>query len=687
MANFFLSFPRRTRAVTAVLVLSLAVCFPAFAAGAEVDAFVTNSVGNAVQVDARGFVVEKHRKGSRAFQAAASLLRSRDYSDAYAAARGLPNIVERRAIQWAAIYHGYGAIEPDAVARFAKDAPHFATEKTYRMRTEAGVARFDPPDAQIINQLGGRVPVSVDGKIALANAYRRNGQMPRAMKIVRPLWRTYLLDAKIQSALLKHFGSQLNRDDHWQRTIHLMMKSRTKVAEVLIGRLSPAQRTLLRARIAVVRRHKNAAAKIDAVDPSLRSHPVFYFTKAQYSRRIGSISKAAELLDAPMGEKIDLREWWHERRTVARKLVDVGKPGRAYKVANNFKVGPKSAVSEAQFFAGWVALRKMNKPDLALKNFKAQRLSANSANEISQSEYWAAEALLKMGQRDAGIAQLRKAAQWQTAFYGQLAGARLSQKRITLRGLPQWRGRVSSFERDERVQAIRLLAGNGLNEQAEPLLVRLAYQKDHSGDMLLTARLAQDIDAHNRAIQVADLSKTRGTPLDLFAYPKDGLPAGAKLASVDKAFVYAIARQESHFNKNVISSAGARGLMQLMPATAKETAHKMGIAYKPERLLTDPAYNAAIGSTYLHAQLKRFDGSLIMAAAAYNAGGGNVNKWIKAYGDPRAESIDPVEWIEHIPYTETRTYVKLVMANYQIYTARLGRDSLTIRDDLRRISY
>src|SRR5690606_37939564 len=172
--------------------------------------------------------------------------------------------------------------------------------------------------------------------------------------------------------------------------------------------------------------------------------------------------------------------------------------------------------------------------------------------------------------------------------------------------------------------------------------------------------------------------------LDLFAFPKDGLPT-QHLAEVDHAAVYAVTRQESHFRVEAISSAGARGLMQLMPATARETAQKVGVEYSRSRLTTDPAYNALLGSTYLAAQLQRFDGSLVLAAAAYNAGGGNARKWMRAFGNPRDAAVDPVAWVELIPLQETRSYAKRVVGNYLVSRSRRGHDSLTMHEALRQI--
>jgi len=213
------------------------------------------------------------------------------------------------------------------------------------------------------------------------------------------------------------------------------------------------------------------------------------------------------------------------------------------------------------------------------------------------------------------------------------------------------------------------------NDMAGVLLRNLAPTLKSGGELVLAARLAQKIDAHHLAISIADIADKRGVPLDVFSFPKDGLPT-AKLADVDMAAIYAITRTESRFQVDAVSSSGAKGLMQLMPATAKETARKIGVAYSPKKLTSDPEYNALLGSSYLASQLQSYGGSLLLAAAAYNAGAGNANKWISLYGDPRQANVDPVLWVELIPFQETRRYVQRVLGNYLVYRARLGLDAI-----------
>jgi soluble lytic murein transglycosylase len=303
---------------------------------------------------------------------------------------------------------------------------------------------------------------------------------------------------------------------------------------------------------------------------------------------------------------------------------------------------------------------------------------------VTQANYWLGRAFAAAGDSKSATAAYQAAAKHGTVFYGILARTELGLADVELRGMPEWKSSQAAFDASDMVRAVRLLTGNGQTSMATTLLGSFASSYETGGELVLAARLAQEVGAHDVAISIADAADKRGTPLDLFSFPKDGLPTD-KLASVDKAAVYAITRQESRFRANAISSAGARGLMQLMPGTAKETAKKVGVEYSSKRLTSDPAYNALLGSTYLANQLARFDGSLVLAAAAYNAGGGNASKWVTAFGDPRSDSVDPVIWVELIPFQETRTYVKRVLGNYVVYQARLGHDEVGIRQALRRI--
>lgn len=624
-------------------------------------------------------------QGSATFRRTLDLVKAGKYADAYAAARGMDNPVERRTIQWASIYYGGPDIDYESIARFTADAPDYATAALYRTRLEQSLVKANAAGPDVIRLLGGAMPNTIPAQIALAVAYLQDGQKDRAARIARSIWVDNYLDQATEEQVKAKLGALLDRDAHWARAIHLMMNDRAAGVERLLPYLSSGQKSLAVARIAVSRKAKNAKALLDAVDPAYQSNPVFIYSRAQRARQADLYESALDWLNKAKGDLPDAAEWWYERRALIRELLANGNAKLAYKAADTYREGPEGRLVEACFHAGWIAASFLNDPKSAKAHFEKMRGLSTLPDSVSQANYWLARTLRQLGDNAGAKSALEAAAKYGTVYYGLLARAELGLKGAEIRGMPAWQHSQSIFDSREPVQAIRLLAANGQQAMALPLMRTFAGRLTDTGEMVLAARLAQSIGAHQVAISIAETAEMRGAPMDLFSFPKDGLPQNAALAAIDKAAVYAITRQESRFQVDAVSSAGARGLMQLMPGTAKETAAKVGVDYSANRLVTDGAYNALLGSTYLAAQLSKYNGSLVLAAAAYNAGAGNANKWIAAYGDPRSDRVDPVVWVELIPFQETRKYVQRVLGNYLVYRTRLGDDGMTIMDALRKI--
>ncbi len=618
-----------------------------------------------------------------AMKTALDLVSSGDKAGAFKLAEALP-AVQRRAVQWAAIYYGNGDIPSDSVLAFTADAPEFARGSLFKTRLEQAVTREKPGGDRVIKLLGGSMPNTVYARIALAQAYLADGQKQRAGSIARAIWTENFLDKGTEELVLDRLGSLLDRDAHWARAQHLMMHDRATGAERLLQYLTPAQRTLVEGRNATSRNAKDAKKLLDAVDPSLHGNPVYLFSRAQRARQFELWDDAIGWLDKVEGTPIDAEEFWYERRALSRQLLALGEVRRAYRAVDGYREGPQGRLVEAHFHAGWIALSFLKDAAAAATHFEAMTKHSTLPDSVTQANYWLGRARQDLDDAEGASAAFRAAAKFGTVFYGQLAREALGEPSTEIRDMPDWQEAEAEFEGNELVQAVRLLADNGHREMAVPLLRSFASDFQAGGELLLAARLAQSLDSHHLTISIADTAERRGFPLDLFNFPEDGLPR-TRIASTDVAAVYAIARQESRFQIDAVSSAGARGLMQLMPATAEETAGKLGVDYSKGRLTSDPEYNTLLGSTYLKAQLERFDNSLVLAAAAYNAGGGNANKWMKLYGDPRSDKIDPVVWIELIPVLETRNYVKRVVGNYMVYRARLGQDGMSISEVLRQI--
>ncbi len=633
------------------------------------DPVVTGSIGPAPVADAAADA------GSSAFQAALGLVSSGKSPDAYAAAAALPSAIERRTVEWAAITYGSGAIPYTSVQSFMAEAPDFVSAGVFRTRIEQSLIKTGAGGDVLIKTLGGAMPNTLDAQIALAQAYVAAGQTSRAAAIARAIWVGDVLDAQSEARVLAALGSLLTAKDHWARAERLMMDDRATAVERLMKFMTPAQKSLAVARNAVSRGDANAKALLDKVDASERSNPIYAFSRAERAHQFQLWDDAIAYLNKGQANDPVPEDWWYERRAVIRSLLALGDAQRAYRVAADYTAGPEGRLVEAHFQAGWIALSFLNEPKTAVEQFEAMVKLATLPDSVTQANYWLGRARTAAGDMAGAKAAYSVAAGYGTIYYGLLSRAALGLAPVELRALPDASGSEATFQSRELVQAINLLEANGQSDMAGALLRILAPQLKSGGELVLAARLAQKIDAHHLAISIADIADKRGVPLDVFSFPKDGLPT-TKLADIDMAAIYAITRTESRFQTDAVSSSGARGLMQLMPATAKETARKIGVAYSPKKLTSDPEYNALLGSSYLATQLQTYSGSLVLAAAAYNSGAGNVNKWIAAFGDPRAANVDPVLWVELIPFEETRRYVQRVVGNYLVYRARLGAEAI-----------
>jgi soluble lytic murein transglycosylase len=596
----------------------------------------------------------------------------------------LDSAIERDTLRWAVITYAPGRIAAEDIDAFATAAPDFLAPDTVRTRVEQSLLRARSSDATMIEALGDTTPVTLDAQIRLAQALLETGETDRAMTLARSVWTENFLSTEQEAEVAETLGSLLDRDAHWHRAMHLMMHDRARGSERLIPHLSPAQVTLVEARAAVSRNDADAKELLDSVDPSMQDNPVYIFSRVQRARQFELWESAVDWLDKASGEVPDSAEWWYERRTLVRKLLDLGEPELAWRAASGYRDGPEARMVDAHFHAGFIALSFLDDAEAAREQFSELTAHTTLPDSIAQANYWLGRAEMALGNADAARVAFTAAAAHPTVYYGLLARAELGETDANIRPLPDPAFNGALFEGSPVTAAIRLLAASGERNKAVALLRHHIDSFTTGGEFVLAARLAQELNAQNLAISIATIADQRGFPLDPLSFPSDVFDDLDRLAT-EEAAVFAVVRQESMFQIDAVSSAGARGLMQLMPGTAREVAQNVGVDYSPSRLVSDASYNTLLGSTYLETQLERYDGSLALAAAAYNAGPGNANKWIRAYGDPREENVDPVIWVELIPFQETRTYVKRVLGNYLVYRALLGEDTITMQQALRSI--
>jgi soluble lytic murein transglycosylase len=395
------------------------------------------------------------------------------------------------------------------------------------------------------------------------------------------------------------------------------------------------------------------------------------------------------MLTAPSDPAIihDVDEWWIERRFLARKLLDLGDVKTAYAVAATAALPnrPNYRV-EQPFTAGWIALRFLRNPQQALEHFKNTAIDTNNPIAKARAAYWRGRALEALGRAEEARKEFEAAAQVTTAYYGQIARAKLKLGEITLNPPPSLTAQERAKAlRNDVVRAMEILYQINERTLAAIIAADSGENSDDIGKLTLLGELTAQYQDGRAMLLVGKAALARGLPFDRFAFPTVGMPNYKPIGPpVEPALLYSIARQESGFNPMVISTANALGLMQVTPAAGKYVTGKYKVPYDQKRLLNDVVYNTQIGAAELGDNLKDYGGSYILAFVAYNAGRGRVKDWIARYGDPRDPKVDPIDWVERIPFAETRNYVQRVMENLQVYRVRFGGgNKLMIEADLR----
>jgi soluble lytic murein transglycosylase len=513
--------------------------------------------------------------------------------------------------------------------------------------------------------------LTLEGTVLLARAYVATGNLPAAQAVLSPFWRTEKLGAMDEAAIIAEFGAIIPTADHRFRMERMFYADRVNPA-LRVAPLAGAQE-LADAWAAVIRGDKAAPDLLKAVPAAQRSAG-YLFAQAEYLRRRKQYGDAAAIVaKAPTDAAalVDPDAWWVERRVLSRELVDHGDMKTAYAIVAGHRAESPANTAEAEFHAGWYALRGLNDPKKAALHFSRIAALAEGPISLSRAYYWLGRAAETGGPGDAK-AYFAKAAGYGTTFYGQLAGERIGRQALTLIYPEPTIADRQAFAGREAVSAIERLQEAGYGRFADALYRDLAAQLTSPGELSLLAAMAQSERNDFLALRVVKIASARGIDVGALSHPIGVIPDSADISGSGKALAYAIARQESEFNIGAVSGAGALGLLQLMPATAKQLARKSGVPFSQARLTTDAGYNAMLGAAFLGEQLGRFNGSYVLTFAGYNAGPTRAAQWVARYGDPRGKELDEVvDWIERIPYTETRSYVQRVMENYEVYKMRL----------------
>ena len=609
---------------------------------------------------------------------------------ASAASASISDPVARKIALWAAIDADGEQLSFFQLDQARRDLAGWPRETRRQNATEKALETSGLDPARIIAWFQGAEPLSAQGAMALAAAYEQSGDRQAAQDLIRRWWRDHSFEADVQRTMLTRFSDLLTADDHNARVETLLLGQQGPAAHDMLALLSPDQQALAEAKLALREDRSNASELVARVPPELANDPGLAVEKARYyrQRNLDSISQGL-VADFPTRISSDdaSSRTWTLRRQLINAALKNGDFRAAYADATNTGMTAGVDFTEAEFYAGWLALDKLHDPATADAHFANIQRVGSSPITQSRALYWRGRAAEAMGADAAAKAFYLDGSRFYTSFYGQLAAEKAGVTDITIGHDPTIDpSDRERFQGRELVRAARILGDLGDRELFRAFVLDTADTLPSAAEYAMLTDMARNYGDQDLAMRVVRSGAQHG-----FVLPDRGYPVHSVSSTPDaaeSAIVYGITRQESGFDPRVRSGVGARGMMQLMPETARVVARHIGESYQPA-MLDDADYNMRLGASYLGQLINSFGGSYVMATAAYNAGPGRPADWAGYCGDPRGGSVDPVDFIECIPFSETRNYVMRVLESTEVYRARLagGSARITLSADLKRGGY
>ena len=617
---------------------------------------------------------------TRAFEAA----NRGDWPAALALAAQGKNATARALVQWRYVQDRASRAPFSDIDAFLKNFPEWPRRSIILTRAEEAM---DPamPAAAVIQWFGNRNPISALGMIRLGDALIATGKTDWGKKLVRDGWAAGTFDLPTELAIVQKDGATLTPDVDKRRLDTLLWNDQIAAARREMARVDDDSQRLAAARIAVKTDPRRAARTLSELSAELSGNGALLFDRARAARKNADFDAAAELLTRPAVRELFKSRpspLWAETHITAREMLKENKPALAYKLVADTGVTSGSEFSDSEFLAGWIALRHLNDATAALPHF--MKLDGGVSRPISRARarYWIGRTYEALGDEAAAYRSYEQASKAPETFYGQLALARIDAAPVLhlaatkIDAVPP----AAAFANDELVKAMRVLADLGAQDLLRAFALRYIELHPGAGHGRLIAATLTELGYRDVALRVAKALGYEGENFPLYAYPVIPLPDyKGPPPEPEAALVHAIIRQETEFDPQSVSHANARGIMQLTPAAARVNAKRAGLPYRPNALTTDVTYNMQLGMTEFSSYLANWGNSVIVSAAAYNAGETNAKRWIQAFGDPRSPAADPVDWIESITYGETRNYVQRIVENLQVYRTRLAGHDMPLR--------
>ena len=625
---------------------------------------IVSSIVTKSRIKKSKFNIEKYKKSKVVFNA----IKKKRWNEANKLAKN--NEVLIKIVDWHFLKQNNSSKFFSKTNNFIKENPDWPQKKLFRKKIELFIDN-NLSNKEIIRFFEENPPLSTKGAVNYIDALRKENGMDSVKDIARKTWIERKFTKRQSKDFYKKYKNILRVQDHIERIEKLTWIGRSYEARRMLPLVSKNKRNLYNAKIILRRRAGNADHAVSLINKELLSDPGIIYERLRWRRKSKLYKTAFELIDPlPNNLKYE-KKWWLEISIIVRKLIENKEYQKAYNLIKDFSSKSSDLISESEWYAGWIAYEFLNlDPQIYINHFLNSYENTTHKGEKAKSAYWAGRSYEKINDKELSVLWYTNSSKFVTEFYGQLSFEKIKKNKplITneeLYGKNLFIKEDLNFVKSDIYKASELILANGTRKNAKVFISSLIYNSKSPGQLQIIAKLSKDFDRLDLAIKAAKYAQKKNIYLYHYAYPQ--LTNYKNIyKDVEKELVYGVIKQESAFDPKAISRVGARGMMQVMPATASKISKKIKLNYSKERLTSDPEYNIKLGSYYLYSLAEEYD-SYILALVGYNAGPRRIKRWVKKFGDPRKKNIDAVSWIEKIPIKETRLYVKIVLSNLQVY--------------------
>ncbi len=585
-------------------------------------------------------------------------------------------------VTWMYLKEPINRLEFDDYRKFINKNPNWPRINRLRYLAEHKINLKDVKPKEIIKFFEKEEPLSGYGKIKLGEAYLTRGETKKAHDLIADGFKTANLSSEEHRYLNKKFKNLITTQDYIERANYLAWEQDFYELRRTLRYLPQGHKELYFARFALMTRSYGVDSAISKVPPQFKNDIGLQFDRAKWRRKRGRYDSALEIINQlPKDPKLLVKPdlWFKEKFIIARSRINKKRFEDAYNLLINHGVLDSGNLAEAEWHAGWLALRFLNKPEAAVNHFKIMYEGVNYPISKSRAAYWVGKAYDEMGKKQNAKDWYQKSSVFNTTFYGQLAAAKINKNNFKVKNSYSFsEEEFQKLLKSDLARAVILLDELDQSLKSKDIIRHLGSEESSIKEQVLAGKLSQSVGRLDFAVQIAKQSSYQNKNLLELNYPIIETPKiVSKRTILPQEVILALIRQESEFDRDANSWVGAKGLMQIMPATGRVVSKQAGLNYTRSRLIEDEYFNLQLGSYYISGLNEEFQGTMYMAFAGYNAGPHRVRRWIKRFGDPRKGEIDPIDWIELIPFTETRNYVQRVIENILVYKYVINKKTVT----------